>query len=370
MVTLFLLIMSAGLLIYLIAGIFFVVGLFVTRNKRSSSKPAVSVIIAARNEEASIRECLLSVLNQTYPADLYEVIVINDRSSDKMGAVVEELMRTHLNLKLITIQSTPPGYSPKKWALQTGIEKSTGEIVLLTDADCTVKREWIETMVSLFTTDTGMVIGFSSITAETWFEKIQSLDFLGLMTCACGACNLGFPLSASGQNLAYRRKAFDEVNGFHSVKHRISGDDVVMVQMVRKKTTWKIVFSIDESAFSETHPVSTFKRLIQQRSRWASNATVMLKLNPLFLIYLSGVYMFHIGLVAGLFLSLFSDAALLITAFAWINKLIIDFMVISNGCRLFKRPFSAEIFLLWFLAQTPYVLWVGFKGAFGLFKWK
>jgi hypothetical protein len=110
--------------------------------------------------------------------------------------------------------------------------------------------------------------------------------------------------------------------------------------------------------------------LIHQRTRWASNATAMLKLNPLFMIYLTGVYAFQIGLIAGLCLSWISDAILLITTFACLNKLIIDLMVITNGCRLFKKRFSFPLFLLWFICQTPYVLWVGFKGAFRLFKWK
>ncbi len=366
----FLMVLLSGLLVYLFAGMAFIVGLFISRHTRSGSKPFVSVIIAARNEESSIQKCLDSVLHQSYPADRFEVIVVNDRSTDKMGAIIEEMRSRHESLQLITIRETPAGYSPKKWALQTGVESSRGDILMFTDADCTVGQAWIETVLKYFSDDTGMVIGFSSIEGKSVFENLQAVDFLALMTCACGACNLGFSLSASGQNLAYRRKAFDDAGGFLPVMKRLSGDDVLMVQQIRKKTTWRIVFSADENSFSVTAPAANFSRLIHQRTRWASNATAMIKLNPAFLAYLSCVYVFHAALFAGLFLSFISGTVLLMTAFAWLNKWIIDLTVIVSGSRMFKKKFSFPLFLLWFVCQTPYVLWVGFKGSFGLFKWK
>lgn len=369
-ITFWLIILAAGLVIYLAGGMFFLIGLFFPSKPRGTHQPMVSVIIAARNEEANIRRCLESVLNQSYPADRCEIIVVNDRSSDRTAEIAEACLCAHPQGKLISIENTPSGYSPKKWALQKGIERSQGEVLLFTDADCVVSYRWIEKMISYFDERTTMVTGFSAIEAGTWFERLQAMDFLALMTCAAGACNLGFPLSASGQNLAYRRSAFHAVNGFHPVMTRISGDDVLMLQLFRKQKTGKIVFSTDPDSFVKTLPAAHLKTLIHQRARWASNATIMLKLNPVFLIYLGGVYLFHLALATGWILALTDQSFLLLWVFALMNKFFLDLMVIINGSRLFRQPFSLVIFLLWYLTQTPYVLWVGLRGAMGKFRWK
>ncbi len=370
MLTALLVIFGIALAIYLTAGLLFLGGLFLPAVKKKSERPFVSVIIAARNEENNIRRCLQSVIRQTYPADLFEIIVVNDRSSDQTAAITGEFMTANTIVKMITITETPAGYSPKKWALQNGIESSRGDILLFTDADCEVRPEWIETMAEYFDDKTGMVIGFSSVQSRTLFHQLQAMDFLALMTCASGVCNLGFPLSASGQNLAYRRKGFDEAGGFRSVMTRISGDDVLMVQLFRKKTKWKTVFAADPLSYATTQPAENLGQLIRQRARWASNATIMLKLNPSFLLYLTGVYIFHLGLAGLLLASLWNPFLITVAVFAWMNKLIVDLMVILNGSRIFRRPFSLFVFLIWFILQTPYVLWVGFRGPFGLFQWK
>ncbi len=365
---LFIALLGITLIVYVTMGIFFVVGLFFPARTRNPKVPFVSVIIAARNEGKNIRACLEKILNQTYSD--FEIIAADDRSEDSTWSILTELSSIHSRLKPVRIEEKGDIVSGKKNALDHAIKMSKGEILLFTDADCSVPPEWIASMVRYFSDNVGLVIGFSAVEGKTFFEKLQRYDFLALMTAACGIANLGFPLASSGQNLAYRRKAFDEVGGFEKIRHRISGDDVLMTQLIRKFTKYKIVFASDPKCFTTTKPEGSVKALVHQRSRWASNAGVMLQLNFPFFVYLTSVYVFNAVLFCGTLIGMFQPVILLMTIYGWITKWIVDLLVLLNGSVTFKNPFSFIIFQSWFFVQTPYLLWIGIRGSLGWFKWR
>lgn len=358
------------LIVYLVMSLLYLIGLFLSARNNNLSQPFVSVLIAARNEQDHIIRCLESVVNQTYPKDLFEVIVIDDRSTDKTMQLVSEFVRHNLQVKLVHVSDKPEKISGKKNALSMGIKESKGEILLFTDADCRVKDSWVAGMASFFLEDVGAVIGYSEVESKTFFERWQEFDFSALMSATCGITNMGFPLAASGQNLAYRRKAFEDVGGFEEIIERISGDDTLMIQLIRKYTSYRIVFSGHAGTFNTTLPMNTLYEFIQQRARWASNGTIMLRLNPLFFFYLVSIYCLHFLLVAGLTLSVVYVPIMVMTAFIWITKGIVDYAVTFYGAQVFKKKYSLAVFAVWFFLQTPLVLWVGLKGALGYFKWK
>ena len=368
--TILALVIGILLIIYLGMGLTFLVGHFMPARKASSIKPLVSVIIAARNEEKNIVRCLETLVRQTYPVELLEIVVVNDRSDDGTDKMIEEFTAKHKTIKYIKIKEKPENVSGKKYALTQGIEESKGEILLFTDADCIVKESWVENMVAYFSDGIGAVIGFSSVESRNFFERWQEYDFHSLMAATCGITNVGFPLAASGQNLAYRRKAYDEVGGFERIKERMSGDDTLMIQLIRKHTKYRIVFASDPGTYNSTLPMGSLTELIHQRSRWASNGTIMLRLNPFFFIYLVSVYALHMLLFAGLVAGVFNPLLLIMTVFAWITKWVVDLAVSHSGFRLFHREFSFSLFMFWFITQTPLIIWVGFKGTLGYFKWK
>lgn len=368
--TILALIIGILLIIYLGMGLTYAVGLFMPARRINSGKPFVSVIIAARNEEKNIARCLENLVRQTYSRELFEIIVVDDRSDDGTASVLSEFTAKHNVIRWIRISEKPQNVSGKKNALTQGIADSKGEILLFTDADCVVKETWIENMVAYFSEEVGAVIGFSAVESGNLFERLQEYDFLSLMSATCGITNVGFPLAASGQNLAYRRSAFDAVGGFEKVKERISGDDTLMVQLIRKYTGYRIVFASDPGTFNSTLPMGSLTELIHQRSRWASNGTIMFRLNPLFFLYLVSVYALHILLFAGLIIGSVYPAVMIMTLFAWLTKFVVDFLVGHSGVQVFRKKFSFPVFLLWFVLQTPLIIGIGFKGTLGYFKWK
>ena len=100
--------------------------------------------------------------------------------------------------------------------------------------------------------DTGVVIGFSQLTSRSFFDRLQAYDFLTLMTAAAGTVGLGIPLAASGQNFAYRKCLFEKVGGFRDIAHRPSGDDVLLLQLLRQAWDGRIAFAADPGTYATT----------------------------------------------------------------------------------------------------------------------
>lgn len=361
--------------IYFLVLLSFLVGLFFPNKRRTSQKRTVSVIVAARNEEQNIGNLLAELVDQTYPNSKYEIIVVNDESQDGTGKIVDQFARQHGNVKHIrVIRQTADGLTAKKNALNQGIRQSTGEIILSTDADCHVKPTWIETMVTYFTEEVGMVIGFSQLGDKnfnhSFFERLQAVDFLSLMAAAQGAANLNFPLAGSGQNIAYRKEAFEVVGGFDKIKHRISGDDVLLLQLIRKYTDWKIRFAPSKLAFNWTEPEKTAKSFLNQRKRWASNGSYQIRLNIVFFFFIVTVFFANLIFVFGLPIYFFYFNSIKIPLICLCAKFLIEFLMNLKGSQIFQRTDLVKYFPIWAILQLFYVIFTGLMGTLGRFIWK
>ncbi len=333
------------------------------------------MVVAARNEEKNIGNILEDLVKQTYPRDRYEIIIANDGSEDNTGTIIDSYARKYQHVKHIRAEfDRSSGLTAKKNALHQGISASSGELILSTDADCRVKSTWIETMVSYFTEETGMVVGFSQLgkpgSDYSIFEGLQAMDFLSLMGAAQGSINLGCPLAASGQNLAYRKNVFEEIGGFDLIKDRVSGDDVLLLQLIYKLTNWKIRFAPSEKAFNYTLPESAVKSFLNQRKRWASNGSYQLKLNLVFFFFIA--VMFLINAVFLLGTPIYSMLFVSITTPLWClaAKFIGEFFITFKAAKIYQRTDLLKYFPLWFLIQIPYVVFTGVLGTIGQFKWK
>jgi len=360
--------------IYVLTIALFLYGLSRPAPGRNDEKPSVSVIIAARNEEHHIGAILQDLAIQSYPAESYEVIVANDASSDRTIHIINDFAERYPSFRSITINDCPPGVSPKKYAIEQAVRKSIGKIILATDADCRVGPDWIASMVAFFTPSVGFVVGFSQFgrsgDPQNLIERLQAFDFLPLMGVAAATCQLGLPLAASGQNLAYRRDAFLSVGGYRRVYHRISGDDVLLLQLIRRLTRYRTVFALDDKAFASSEPQSTLSQFINQRKRWASNGSFQLFLNLPFFFYLILVYLYNSLCFFGSLAAIFSPSLLVPLLWLLAIKLASEGLMSSASARRFHRIDLLKYFPLWFFLQIPYVALMGVLGTFGNFKWK
>jgi cellulose synthase/poly-beta-1,6-N-acetylglucosamine synthase-like glycosyltransferase len=252
-----------------------------------------SIIVPARDEEAGIAACIEGLLEQDYPPDLLEIIVVNDRSGDKTREIAERYT-TDQRLRVINIESVPDGVSPKKHAVGVGVHAATNEIILTTDADCVHPPTWVRGINTHFAPEIGVVVGHTAYAPpRNTFEGIQAIDYLSHRSLGAGFIGSGEALYSTASNLAYRKQAFDDVGGFGDEISMVSGDDDIFLQRIRRLTNWKITVSATPGTFVQTDPVDSWRTFLRQRARWSSKAT---HYNADVLPFLAGTFIFLVTL--------------------------------------------------------------------------
>jgi cellulose synthase/poly-beta-1,6-N-acetylglucosamine synthase-like glycosyltransferase len=196
----------------------------------NAANPAIkfSVIIPARNEAEIIESCLSSVLNQNYPGNLFEVIVIDDHSTDNTAAIIEAMQKQHANLRLIQLQNVLHGMqlnSYKKKAIEYAVGQAAGDWIVTTDADCFVSANWLM-YFNDFINKSGDVFVAAPVkykNAGSFVSIFQCLDFMTLQGITAASVNQGFHSMCNGANLAYNKKVFNDVGGFAGIDSIASG---------------------------------------------------------------------------------------------------------------------------------------------------
>ena len=328
--------------------------------------PPVSIVVAARNEELFLPRLLSALAKQDYPVDKLEIIIADDRSTDKTWECIKNHTNQFSHFSGVRITERSDNMSPKKNALSRAIHLSSGDIIISTDADCLVPETWISSMVSLFEKNTGIVVGYSEIdqSQKSFLCHYQAVDFLALMSANAGSLGWRNAWSGSGQNLAYRRSDFDRIKGFIPVAHQVSGDDMYLVQSIAKKHT--ATFNTSKKGFVKTSPVLSIKEYLNQRIRWASNASKLPNQNVFFLFFLFSAFLCNTSLFLGFFSSsVFSFLPVLLGI-----KIFFDALVIQAGSTKFNTPVNILTFIVWSLFQPVYIPFIGLSGLIGKFRWK
>ncbi|MBN2830253.1 MAG: glycosyltransferase [Candidatus Cloacimonetes bacterium] len=332
-------------------------------------KKTVSVCIAARNESDNLRNLLMALVNQTYPKELYEVFIADDGSEDNSREIVRSFAEKYTNIHLLEINDRELVVSPKKNALTKAISHAKGEIILTTDADCVVPVTWIESMVSAFYDESvSLVAGYSRIHLQDWkhasiLHKFEFYDFAALYSAVIGSYAWGHGFTCVGQNLAYTRKAFDEINGFESIKHLISGDDVNLMQTMKKRG-FKTIFNFDKNSFVYTNRIMGWKQLINQRSRWAWNLKWQMKLRPIFFWIVFLVLSYFTSIIALIFTNW--QWAALLAGF----RVLLEIIYLSIGFRyLDVEPERIRFYPIWSVLMPILYLVTVPMGHFNMFVW-
>ncbi len=331
----------------------------------------VSVLLCARNEEQNLPTILPYLFEQSYPDNQWELLIADDRSTDSTPQILAEIKsNSTINIKIIRIEITPEGVSPKKHALTELHKHVTGDIVLTTDADCLVPPEWISSMVHEFDKETAMVLGHSAYTKTTQINDnlwgIQSLDFLSHGIVAAGACALGAPINSNANNLAYLKSAFDEVDGYKNIETIASGDDDLLLHKLIQAHR-NIKYCTNPDSFVETFPQDSYAGVWEQRKRWASKT---IHYTPSTVIFLSAVFLYYSLILICIILGVFSNYLLFLglTTLAW--KSWCDWTVMKKGAALLNKEPLLKYFYQTALLHIPGIIGAVIFGTMGKFEWK
>jgi cellulose synthase/poly-beta-1,6-N-acetylglucosamine synthase-like glycosyltransferase len=363
---------------YFLVHLCLLAGMKRTKRVRSEALPRVSIIVAARNEEASVRELLQCLLRQTYPD--YEIIIVNDRSTDGTAGIIAEIQKENPLIRRIDITAAAPDMPAKKNALRAGIEESRGEVLCFTDADCCPPPTWLEELAGHFEPDVGLVAGYSPyqipINAsgsgiiralkKSFFSFIAYEEFrAAIWSAASIGLNAGW--LCTGRNLAYRRAVYDQLGGFEKIKMSVSGDDDLFLQLVRRNTDWNIRYAVSPRSYVPTIPPANLPAFIEQRKRHFSAAKYFsLPMKLFFFLYHSSNLILVLSIVFYL-AGLLSLPSLGICMFA---KLAADAVLIASSMRIFGSYQFRHTYTVFEALYVLYNTIIGPLGLFRRFEWK
>lgn len=238
--------------------------------KVEDEKPAwlgVSILVAARNEAKNIETVIRDIFKQSYPPELFELIVIDDHSDDETFSIADSLKAEFPYLKVI---SNHYGEG-KKAALQKGIREAKFDTIATVDADCRVPSEWIITMTSHWEKDqTKMLLGPIVLQSDqTVLQRSQAMEMLAIMGLTGGFASYQTPIMANGANLFFDKKSFEKIGGYTSSENP-SGDDVFTMLKFSEKWPDSVRFVKHYESAILTGAQPTFSSFWQQRKRWLS----------------------------------------------------------------------------------------------------
>ncbi|MBA6153301.1 glycosyltransferase [Gelidibacter maritimus] len=234
-------------------------------------KPFISVIVCAKNEANNLETFLPSILNQEYPN--FEVVLINDSSTDTTLKVMERFKAKHSNIKIVNVKNIEAFWGNKKYALTLGIKAATHNHLLFTDADCKpVSNQWIKEMSNCFSTEHQIVLGYGAYAKvkNSFLNKLIRFETLMTAVQYFSYAKLGQPYMGVGRNLAYTKDLFFKARGFMDHMHIKSGDDDLFVNQIA--TAENTAICLSKNSFTESVSKKSYSEWIIQKRRHISTA--------------------------------------------------------------------------------------------------
>ena len=321
-------------------------------------EPKVSIVIAFRNETKVLQQLIESLKSQDYSN--FEVILINDHSTDGSLEILKDV-----SWERMTVYDQEKGKNGKKYALELGVDKSEGELLLFTDADCVFPENWVSSMVyGLQRENADWYAGpikyeLANARLSSFFQALESAY---LMMISSWTIVKNIPTTCNGANILMKKSTFLEVDGFEGIRNTPSGDDELFMQKLRKSGTFTLSYSFRQDSIVTTKPALTWSELLNQRFRWASK----LKNNslPFNFILAVLVFSFHLAYMSAFFMNWKLGLILLVVRF------LLEIWGGFQAFKLFKLKFKIDYFLISFFVYPLYVIFMSVATQVARFSWK
>lgn len=340
---------------------------FVAPETQATTK--LSVVIAARNEAANIPALLQSLNDQQYSKSLYEVIIVDDHSTDDTWALLQQA--TDFKLIALQLEEQAEGFkSYKKKAIETGIGAATGTLIITTDADCRFHPHWLQTIAAFYESNQAKLIAapVSMNTHGTLLSVFQSLDFITLQGITAASVYKRFHSMCNGANLAYERAAFYEVKGFEQIDSLPTGDDMLLMHKIYKRYPGQVHYLKSAPAIVSTEPAETWKQFFHQRIRWASKANSYDDKRIFWVLFL--VYILNLCFLGAAIACFWKNIWLFFLILLLLAKILIEFPFVNSVAIFFGRQRLMKYFPFLQPLHIFYTIVAGWLGQFGQYEWK
>jgi cellulose synthase/poly-beta-1,6-N-acetylglucosamine synthase-like glycosyltransferase len=283
-----------------------------------------------------------------YPPGRLEIILVDHDSRDRTGELLAAFCARHNHAHMVRVQDGTTALSGKAAAVAAGIERSQGEIVLMTDADCVVPPSWVRTMVSCFAPEVGVVCGFTVVGGdESHFAQAQALDWLFLLSAAAGAGWWGVPLTWVGNNLAFRRSAYDQIGGYRGVGFSLT-EDFALFKAICSRRSWQVRFVRCPEALVQTQALRRWRQVFAQRLRWAIGGRSVALPGKVLLALAGGARLILLPIIV-------ATAYQPLAATLLISVLLTDFVLLCSTCRPLKCAKLLKAFFFFEALFASYV---------------
>lgn len=336
--------------------------------EKSDPETKVSIIVAARDEEANIAKTIDDLIAQTYPKVLTEIIIIDDHSTDRTAEIV--FSYADKNVRLIKLNEDRALNSYKKKAIQTAIGTCSGDLIVTTDADCRMGETWLATIVQLFEQKKYKMISspVAYFQEKSFFERLQSLEFLYLIGLGASTIGNKQPSTCNGANLAYEKTTFYEVGGFQGIDDLASGDDELLLHKIAAKYPDQIGFLKNREAIVYTHAKENLSAFIQQRRRWASKSTRYKNKGIIVLGVL--IWIFNLSILSNFITGLFIPGFLTVTFYQLLVKMVLETLFLWDVTGFAKRRSLLILIPVLNVLHILYMVYIGIAGNSGKYNWK
>ena len=244
---------------------------FAKAQKTTPKHISVSVIVCAKNEEENVKKFIPLLAEQDYPD--FEIVLIDDASSDETLEVFEEFEKQYPNIRLVKVRNNETFWGNKKYALTLGIKAAKKEYLLFTDADSyPISKDWITAMTSQFTLHKTIVLGYGGYEriANSFLNKLIRFETVLTAMQYLSWAKAGKPYMGVGRNLAYKKDEFFKVNGFISHIQVRSGDDDLFINEAATASNTTVAYHPE--CFTYSAPKTTYSEWFTQKRRHVSTA--------------------------------------------------------------------------------------------------
>jgi len=360
-------------LIYCALILFFVKGfdkieIYQTQNK--PPKANFSIVIPFRNEALNLPNLLHSLAQLKYSKSKFEVLLINDNSNDDFKKIINDFKSKQIGIDLKVIDNIRKTNSPKKDAIDIGIQTSKYEWIITTDADCNLPQKWLNTMDDFIQNESPkMIVSPVTFQAENKFlDNFQALDFLSLQGSTIGGFGINKPFLCNGANLCYSKSAFFKVDGFIGNDNIASGDDIFLLEKMINQFPEKVKYLKSNEVIVTTKPENNLNRLIQQRIRWASKTSAYNK---------------PFGKMVGVIVFLTNAYLILLITLAMLNKITwqhfglfflikfnVDFLLLYKTSTFFNQQKALKTYLISSVLHPFFIVITALFSFKKGYKWK
>ncbi len=330
----------------------------------------ITVIIPVRNEAENIVSLLEDLDRQTLPVAHFEVLVMDDSSTDGTAAVVQAFAaHAKAAIKLIPLPDERTT-APKKRAIETAITHARGSLIVTTDGDCRAQPGWLHAIGSCY-----MYTGAKLISSPVTFteevsltDHLQTVEFASLIGSGAASMSAGYPSMCNGANLAYEKKAFLEVSGYDGVRHIASGDDEFLMHKIAARHPGMVHFLRHRDAIIRTAPHRNWASFYRQRKRWASKWKHYQSKTPLVLAVYIFASNFAVLAAGGLALAGTIPPSALLGMLAL--KCVPEWLFLGSVLSFLQKAKSLAFIPITQLFYPFYVCFFGLAAQKGQYEWK